>query len=87
MVTTGIPASCAFFTVGTSALASQAAITIASTPLVICASMMFFCSTVCVSSVGPWNVMSALFACPAASAPAFTVCQKEWVVPLGITAI
>ena len=76
MVMTGMPALRAFCTVGTRALASQAAMTIALTFWVMKSSMIEICPATSVSSAGPFQRISQPDSLPAASAPAWTVFQK-----------
>ncbi len=87
IVTTGIPASLARRTTSIMALSSQAAITRASTSRVMKSSMILSCLTTSVSLSGPFQYICTFKALAASSAPAFTVSQKSWVVPLGMTAM
>src|SRR5271157_101342 len=92
MTMTGMPASLAFFTAGTSAVTSEGARTIALTPRSIALSTMLISSATLLSDWGPRNVTDsfgvfALSSFWASKHPVWTFCQKLELPVFTITAI
>src|SRR5215813_7093716 len=85
---TGIFASQAFFTAGTSASGSDGASTMAATLRLIAFSTNDTCPARSVSEAAPWNDdVNPLMSLTASAAPFLTFCQKSELTVLTITAI
>ncbi len=86
-IVTGMPSRWARSTIGTRESPWDGARTIASTRRLMASSTILIWPEMSVSWAGPFQLIWTPNSAPAASAPAFTVCQNECETPLGITAM